>query len=98
MTEAAKKKARKKPAVPAPAKTTPVPETAPMTQEAKLEETKPASLSVSDIRLVRNIIEVSSTRGAFKANELKTVGEVFEKVDAFVKHYDKLLEESKETK
>ena len=43
-----------------------------------------AGLHVDDINLIRQVIEIASTRGAFQAGELKAVGEVYEKVTAFL--------------
>jgi|688.fasta_scaffold635935_2 hypothetical protein len=54
----------------------------PQTQEA--QENTPA-LTLSDLASIRNIIEVSTSRGAFKPNELREVGTVYEKLDAFLK-------------
>jgi hypothetical protein len=44
--------------------------------------------SVNDLFVVRSIIDVCSKRGAFQANELKTVGELYEKLDAFLKEIE----------
>jgi|TARA_Y100000114_G_scaffold155800_1_gene180958 hypothetical protein len=72
-----------------------------MVEETKKEDTAPMqdgtvstpqaeapSLTVADLRNIRTIIDISSQRGAFKGVELKTVGEVFEKLDVFLKAVD----------
>ena len=41
-------------------------------------------LSVNDLAMIRNIIDVVSTRGAFKANELESVGRIYNKLDFFL--------------
>jgi hypothetical protein len=46
------------------------------------------ALTVADLRNVRAIIDLSSSRGSFRGAELKTVGEVYEKLDAFLKQVD----------
>ena len=46
------------------------------------------SLTVADLRNLRTIIDVASSRGAFRGAELKGVGEAFEKLDTFVKAID----------
>ena len=46
------------------------------------------SLTVADLRNLRTIIDVASSRGAFRGAELKGVGEAFEKLDNFVKAID----------
>tara|TARA_B100000809_G_C14931185_1_gene456980 strand:- start:257 stop:508 length:252 start_codon:yes stop_codon:yes gene_type:complete len=55
-----------------------------MAEEAK----KPAetvSLSIQDIVLAANIIDLATQRGAFKAAEAAQVGSSFEKLVAFIK-------------
>ena len=42
------------------------------------------SLTITDLVSIKNIIEVASERGSFRANELKSVGEVYERLDAFL--------------
>ena len=54
-----------------------------------------AGLHVDDINLIRQVIEIASTRGAFQAGELKSVGEVYEKVTAFLDEVGK-AEQNKE--
>jgi hypothetical protein len=46
------------------------------------------NLTVADLRNIRAIIDISSQRGAFRGAELKTVGEVFDKLDGFLKAVD----------
>ena len=53
------------------------------------------ALTVADLRNVRTIIDISSSRGAFRGAELKTVGEVFDKLDTFLKAVDAKAEEQK---
>ncbi len=42
------------------------------------------NITVADLNLLKNIIDLASTRGAFRANEMKQVGEVYEKLAAFL--------------
>jgi hypothetical protein len=42
------------------------------------------NITVADLNLLKNIIDLASTRGAFRANEMKQVGEVYEKLVAFL--------------
>ena len=42
------------------------------------------SLTLEDLVAVKSMIEVVSQRGAFHANELKPVGELYEKLSAFL--------------
>jgi hypothetical protein len=41
-------------------------------------------LTIADLTMLKFIVELSSTRGAFKAAELKEVGEVYNKLSAFL--------------
>lgn len=41
-------------------------------------------LNISDLLAVKNIIEVATSRGAFKAAELEAVGKSFNKLTAFL--------------
>jgi|LakMenEpi03Aug12_release.lakeMendotaPanAssembly.Ray.scaffolds.fasta_scaffold506502_3 hypothetical protein len=50
-------------------------------------ETAPApapDLNLNDLLAMRNLIDVVTTRGAFKANELSSVGVLFDKLNAFL--------------
>jgi hypothetical protein len=50
--------------------------------EAAAEE--PADLNLNDLVAVRSIIDIASTRGAFKAGEMAAVGTVYNKIDRFL--------------
>lgn len=43
------------------------------------------TITLQDLTIVVSIIDVCSERGAFKGNELAIVGQVREKISAFVK-------------
>lgn len=55
-------------------------------QETPAQETpKPAGdLNISDLLALRNIVDLASQRGAFKAGELESVGKVYNKLSAFL--------------
>ena len=59
---------------------------APMVGEAPTPEAPGNSLelTVNDLQLIRQTIEVATSRGAFKANEMLTVGTVFNKLEKFL--------------
>ena len=42
------------------------------------------SITVADLDALRNIIDLACTRGAFRANEVKQVGELHEKLTKFL--------------
>lgn len=43
-----------------------------------------ANLTINDLKTIINVVDLATQRGAFRANELKTVGTVYEKVQAFL--------------
>lgn len=44
---------------------------------------KPAELNVNDLVSIQQLIDVACRRGAFQANEMKTVGELYDKLVVF---------------
>lgn len=42
------------------------------------------NITVADLNLLKNIIDLASTRGAFRAAEMKQIGEVYEKLETFL--------------
>jgi hypothetical protein len=63
-----------------------------MTEEVKNEEAQAAAptegqgaeLNLNDLAGLRSIIDVASTRGAFKAAELEAVGKLYNKLSVFL--------------
>ena len=58
-----------------------------MTEETNTPETNEETvpqLSIGDIMLFRQIVEVASARGAFRANELTQIGGVYDRVVAWL--------------
>lgn len=49
-------------------------------------------ITVADLALIKNLIEVSSSRGAFKADELSTVGQIYDKLSEFLNQIIKAAE------
>jgi hypothetical protein len=43
-----------------------------------------AELTVQDLTAIKQIIDVASSRGAFKANEMSVVGQTYNKLEAFL--------------
>jgi len=54
--------------------------------EAQTTAEAPASvdLTVQDLAGLRSVIDVASSRGAFKAAEMEAVGKLFNKLNAFL--------------
>jgi hypothetical protein len=58
-------------------------------QETAAPQQASADLNISDLVALKNIIEVASQRGAFKATELEAVGKTFNKLNAFLETVSK---------
>ena len=43
-------------------------------------------MSIADLQALMNIIDVASSRGAFRANELSNVGGIADKLTKFLQH------------
>ena len=43
------------------------------------------NLNINDLATMANVIDIATQRGAFRANELKLIGELYDKISAFVK-------------
>lgn len=53
--------------------------------EEMSEVEKTHTLTSKEIRVVLSVIDVVSSRGGFKPSEFKLVGELFEKLNSFLK-------------
>ena len=53
-------------------------------------------LTVTDLALARAVIETATDRGTFKANELASVGALYNKLDAFLKEVEAQAKAAKE--
>jgi hypothetical protein len=69
-----------------------------MEQETEVETTPPdqPSISLQDLVLLLNLVRISADRGAIKAEEMSSVGTVYQKLFAFLKASGAISEESKE--
>ena len=47
-------------------------------------DNQPTQLSITDLAVLKNVIDLACTRGAFRAPEMKAVGEVYEKLSTFL--------------
>lgn len=54
-----------------------------MTEQNKAEE-----LTIQDLAMARAIIEIATERSVFKANELAGVGNLYNKLDSFLKQVE----------
>ena len=44
-----------------------------------------AQLTITDLSAIKQIIETACSRGTFQASEMRTVGEVYERLDSFLR-------------
>ena len=63
--------------------------------EAQTEQ-QSNDLNIQDLALARAIIELATERSAFKANELASVGALYNKLDAFLKDVEEQAKAAKE--
>ena len=64
---------------------TQVEQTAATAQEQPTAAEAPAAdLNISDLIALKSIVEISSQRGTFKANELEGVGRIYNKLSNFL--------------
>lgn len=54
------------------------------TTEAEAPETGSPELTVQDLLAIKSIIDVASSRGAFKPNEMAAVGTTYTKLETFL--------------
>ena len=60
------------------------PETASTAAEAPATETADNDLNINDLNAMKQIIDLASSRGAFKAAEMEAVGKVYNKLSNFL--------------
>lgn len=53
-------------------------------QSAAPQESADNDLNISDLSAMKQIIDVASSRGAFKAGEMEAVGKVYNKLSNFL--------------
>lgn len=56
-------------------------------QVTQATQVETPQLSISDLQLVLNFIELISQRGVLKGPELSAVGQLYDRIDTFVKSY-----------
>ena len=49
-----------------------------------MENTTENQITVADLNLLKNIVDLASTRGAFRAAEMKEIGTVYTKLSTFL--------------
>ena len=61
-----------------------VPEMEPASTTPETSEPQGPDLTVQDLQALKSIIDVASQRGAFKPNEMMTVGQTYSKLETFL--------------
>ena len=59
------------------------------------EQQESADLTVNDLNALKTIIDIASSRGAFKPNEMAVVGQTYNKLTTFLDQVAKQAEASK---
>ncbi len=59
-------------------------EEVPVDETATVAQQQGADLSVQDLQALKTIIDVASSRGAFKPNEMVQIGQTYNKLDSFL--------------
>jgi len=55
-----------------------------MTEEVKQEQQDPTQLTLNDLAAMKGIIDIASSRGTFKPNEMVIVGQTYTKLVTFL--------------
>ena len=55
-----------------------------MSEENTNQEAPAQELTINDLGALKSIINVASQRGAFKPNEMVTIGQVYNKLESFL--------------
>ena len=55
-----------------------------MSEENTNQEAPAQELTINDLGALKSIIDVASQRGAFKPNEMATIGQVYNKLESFL--------------
>ena len=63
--------------------------------ESTSNEQPAYDLNLNDLNAMKVIIDIASSRGAFKPNEMTAVGQTYNKLTAFLEHAAKQAEEAK---
>lgn len=57
-------------------------------------ENENIQITIADLALLKNLVDVACSRGAFKADEMSTVGQVYDKLSTFL---TQIVEQVKDT-
>ena len=57
-----------------------------VSEEASGEQAVPESIGLNELAVLAQIVDLAAQRGAFRANELTQVGQVYDKLNAFLSY------------
>jgi hypothetical protein len=64
-------------------------------QETQAETQQTNDLNINDLNAMKTIIDIASSRGAFKPNEMMAVGQTYSKLTMFLEQVAKQAEAQK---
>jgi hypothetical protein len=67
----------------------------PVAEQATAPEAPANDLSINDLQAMKVIIDIASSRGAFKPNEMVAVGQTYTKLESFLEQVAKQAEAQK---
>jgi hypothetical protein len=67
----------------------------PTAEQATAPEAPTNDLSINDLQAMKVIIDIASSRGAFKPNEMVAVGQTYTKLESFLEQVAKQAEAQK---
>ena len=67
----------------------------PVAEQATAPEAPTNDLSINDLQAMKVIIDIVSSRGAFKPNEMVAVGQTYTKLESFLEQVSKQAEAQK---
>lgn len=67
----------------------------PQQEGAQQAQANPNELTINDLNAMKVIIDIASSRGAFKPNEMTAVGTTYTKLEAFLAEVAKQAEAAK---
>jgi len=52
----------------------------------RMDDQQTPQITISDLAIAKNLISVACERGTFRAEEMSTVGELYDKLTRFIDH------------
>lgn len=66
-------------------------------EQVEAQQDQAAELNINDLNAMKVIIDIASSRGAFKPNEMTVVGQTYSKLTTFLDAVAKQAEAAKQT-